>query len=282
MKKFSQEQAGMILQKMQAMIEHHKANLQQISDYAKNPLSGQQITQLVEQSCVVGRQFNAEVHSLKMFHDWGVHPQPEWMDHFIDQHFQTRHGRATLWMERGVYGILALKRGGRFLELCCGDGYNTFHFYSPFAESVIAVDFDDSALAHARKHNTADNISFAKADIRTGMPDGRFDNILWDAAIEHFTEDEIAAIMNGIKARLSDGGILSGYTLIEKEDGKHLDQHEREFRSKQDLADFLTPHFKNVAVFETIHPQRHNLYFYASDGVVPFDSDWPHILRIKR
>ncbi len=44
----------------------------------------------------------------------------------------------------------------------------------------------------------------------------------------------------------------------------------------QDLKRFLTPHFKNVRVFETIYPERHNLYFWASDAVIPFASDWPH------
>lgn len=37
---------------------------------------------------------------------------------------------------------------------------------------------------------------------------------------------------------------------------------------------FLTPHFTNVRVFETIYPDRHNLYFWASDASIPFDADW--------
>ena len=112
------------------------------------------------------------------------------------------------------------------------------------------------------------------------MPEGSFDNIIWDAAIEHFNEEEIATVMSGIKTRLKPGGRLSGHTIVERGDGsKHLEQHEREFTSMADLASFLTPHFANVRVFETIHPARHNLYFYASNGPVPFDADWQHGLR---
>ena len=84
--------------------------------------------------------------------------------------------------------------------------------------------------------------------------------------------------MSNIKNRLKPGGILSGYTIVELPTGfKSLSHHEREFRSKEDLRNFFEPHFKNVKVFETIYPSRHNLYFYAGDGVIPFDKEWTHL-----
>lgn len=98
---------------------------------------------------------------------------------------------------------------------------------------------------------------------------------MWDAAIEHFTQDEISQIMFNIKSNLAPDGILSGYTIKESESGhKHLHQHEYEFHDKEDLARFLTPKFKNVHVFETIFPERTNLYFYATDGKLPFEQNW--------
>jgi len=110
------------------------------------------------------------------------------------------------------------------------------------------------------------------------MPKGDYDNIVWDAAIEHFTPDEIISIMTNIKARLcKNNGILSGHTIVEKPDGtKSLSQHEYEFKNKADLERFITPYFKNVIVFETIHPTRHNLYFWASDSTIPFSNRWSH------
>ena len=72
----------------------------------------------------------------------------------------------------------------------------------------------------------------------------------------------------------------SGYVIIEREDGKKsLHQHEYEFRSREDLARFLTPYFKNVQVFSTTYPTRTNLYFYATDGTIPFDRDWCLTIR---
>jgi cyclopropane fatty-acyl-phospholipid synthase-like methyltransferase len=110
------------------------------------------------------------------------------------------------------------------------------------------------------------------------MPIGLFDNVIWDAAIEHFTEIEINEIMKNIKSRLKSNGILTGYTILEQSNGeKSLSHHEREFKSKDDLKSFFEPHFKNIKVFETIYPSRHNLYFYASDGILPFDKDWEFI-----
>jgi len=111
------------------------------------------------------------------------------------------------------------------------------------------------------------------------MPEGKFENIIWDAAIEHFTPTEIAKILEGIKSRLTDDGILSGYTIVERTDGtKSLSQHEYEFKSKEDLLRFFTPHFRNVTVFETEYPERHNLYFWASDGVLPFGPGWTKVV----
>jgi cyclopropane fatty-acyl-phospholipid synthase-like methyltransferase len=156
----------------------------------------------------------------------------------------------------------------------------TYHFYSNQASEITAIDFDPSAIASARKNCSAPNIRFILGDIRTAIPEGTYDNIIWDAAIEHFTESEITALMGTIKSRLAPGGILSGYTIIEPEHGgKHLHQHEYEFHDKADLARFLQPWFTNVQVLQTDHPQRQNLYFWASDGPLPMDRDI--VLRVS-
>jgi hypothetical protein len=115
------------------------------------------------------------------------------------------------------------------------------------------------------------------------MPGGKFENIIWDAAIEHFTPGEIAKIMDNIKSRLTDDGMLSGYTICERLDGtKSLSHHEYEFKSKDDLLRFISPYFKNVIVFETEYPERHNLYFWASDEVIPFGPGWPKAIALHK
>lgn len=89
---------------------------------------------------------------------------------------------------------------------------------------------------------------------------------------------EIDNILKDIQQVLSSkNGILSGYTIVEKSQGKRqLSQHEYEFKNMEDLYRFFTPYFKNIYVFETIYKERHNLYFYASDGPLPFGAEWKH------
>ena len=167
-------------------------------------------------------------------------------------------------------------KGGDVLELACGDGFNARNFYSLRSRRIVACDFDQRAIWTAMRFNTAPNVEYVVADIRTEMPEGQFDNVVWDAAIEHFTPSEIDSIMRDIKVRLTSDGVLSGYTIVERADhSKSLSHHEYEFTSKKDLLGFLSPHFKNVTVFETVYPDRHNLYFWASDDFVPFGVDWP-------
>jgi protein-L-isoaspartate O-methyltransferase len=207
---------------------------------------------------------------------WGIHPVPEFFDHKTGLYWLWRTNRMAHWVERGVFSLLAMKPGCRALELCYGDGFNAHFFYSSRVSSMLSVDFDPQAIAYANRNFRTGNVNYHLADIRIQMPEGVFDNVIWDAAIEHFTEAEIAELMRNIKERLTPTGILSGFTIVERTDGrKMLVHHEYEFKSKEDLARFFRPHFRNVKVFETIYPDRHNLYFWASDGVIPFMPEWP-------
>ncbi len=211
------------------------------------------------------RKVSAFTHFVQFGLQWGLHPRPEWFDHYLDQHWQFSAKNNGLWVERGVFSRMVLKPNGKILEICCGDGFNARHFYSSKVATIIAIDFDRDAIPHAKRYNSTPNITYLQQDIRDGLPSGPFDNIVWDAAIEHFTEAEIDKLLRSIVERLGPDGILSGYTLTEAADGrKSNDLHEYEFKDKEDLRRFFTPHFKFVKVWETIYPTRHNLYFAAS------------------
>lgn len=229
--------------------------------------------------CKISSLWVSQAHKRLKWIQWRLLPQPEHFDHQIDLYYQWLQTRNPFWLERGIFSNLVLK-GGEVLELACGDGFNARNFYSLRSQHVTACDFDPAAIRTAMRKNSAMNIKFMLNDIRQSLPDGLFDNIIWDAAIEHFTPPEINAIISRIKSRLKRGGIVSGYTIVERQDGKKsLSHHEYEFKDKQDLQHFFTPYFKNVTVFETVYPNRHNLYFWASDGVLPFMPDWPHTLN---
>lgn len=234
----------------------------------------------------LSRSIASAAHHFQMNVEWGV-DNPEYFDHYLDQYYVWRTTRNSLPWERGVYSAFAIQATTKdgvkpaVLELCCGDGFMTKYFYSLLAHSVIGVDFDPAAIRAANRINTAPNVTYLVGDIRTDIPEGEFDNIVWDAAIEHFTEDETRVMMTTIASRLKADGILSGYTIVERDDEghKHLHQHEYEFHGKEDLARFLTPYFANVQVWETTFPNRTNLYFYATNGELPSDRDLNLVIR---
>ena len=219
-------------------------------------------------------------HKTQFLIDWSVNA-PENFDHQIDLNWQWHTKRSSFPFERGVFSNLAISNGSDILDLCCGDGFNSYYFYSQRAKSVTAIDFDQFAIKWARRNYKTTNLKFEVCDIRTSIPDGPFHNVVWDAAVEHFTENEITNIMSRIKQVLTPKGVLSGHTITEAPDGgKHLHQHEYEFHDKADLARFLSPHFKNIHVFETVFPERTNLYFYATDGELPTDTDAHLFIRV--
>jgi hypothetical protein len=86
-----------------------------------------------------------------------------------------------------------------------------------------------------------------------------------------------------MKRRLGRDGVLRGYTILA---GKSLSHHEYEYKSKEELARILKQHFARVLVSENVSndqfEQRHNLYFYASDGHLLFNPAWPNMLRFLK
>src|SRR5262249_20398480 len=70
----------------------------------------------------VAAAWASSAHKRLFYSQWRIAPTPVWFDHTIDQYYQWRHTRNSFWLERGVFGSLALKRG-RLLELSCGDGF---------------------------------------------------------------------------------------------------------------------------------------------------------------
>jgi len=204
---------------------------------------------------------------------WGLPPPPEHFDYRINLFYHWLHSRSSMWLERGVFGSLALL-GGEVLELSCGDGFNARNFYSLRSKRVVACDFDPNAIRTARRENAAPNVEYVLCDIRKEMPQGRFNNVVWDAAIEHFTLDEIHGILSRVKERLLPGGVFSGYTIAARSELRSLIHHEHEFRNKEELLAVLRPFFYNVTVFETQFPERDNLYWWASDKTLPFRDGW--------
>jgi len=218
------------------------------------------------------RALCALAHHLQYKVEGFLRPSAEWFDHEIDVYWQWAARQRMMFLERGVLNALAIEPGARILELCCGDGFNAHRFYSERAAQVLAVDHNHTALRHARRFHARPNVEYRSCDIRRGVPEGPFENVIWDAAIAHFTRAEVAVIISSIHRSLTDAGVLSGYTPIEP--GENYPYARVRFTGPEALAELLGREFAHVAVLETPDAIRRNLYFFASDvhAALPFSA----------
>ena len=225
------------------------------------------------------RTLAAGGHHLQYLLQWRFAVQaPLSFDPFLDLYWRWKIARSPMSWERGIFGLLAMKPGCRLLDLCCGEGFYTHRFYSGRAGNIIAMDFNDRAIAHARRNFRAPNIEYCCGDARSQMPPGPFDNVSWDAGIEYFTPQEIETILGEIKKKLTPDGILSGYSILVPKDGSaEIQGRKYTAESREELGGLLHRFFRNVTIVRTVYPQRTNHYFFASDGPLPFSADWPDL-----
>lgn len=216
------------------------------------------------------RALSATGHHLQYKVEGLLRPSAEWFDHEIDVQWQWVARQRSMFLERGVLNTLAIKPGAEILEICCGDGFNAHRFYAERGAHVLAVDHNREALAHAQRFHARPGTEYRWCDILKGIPEGPFDNVIWDSAIHHFTPSEVAVVLASIHRSLAAGGVLSGYTVIEP--GESYAYARQQFQDPEDLADLLAGEFAHVAVLETPDALRRNLYFFASDvlGALPF------------
>ncbi len=223
-------------------------------------------------------------HRLQFWLQWRVAArQPAWFDHYINQYRWHETRDPSAW-DRGTLGLMGMKSGCRVLDLCCGDGFYPYHFYSRRASRIVAMDYDKKGIAFARRHFRAANLEFRRGDIRTDLPRELFDNVTWDAGIDYFTIPETNAILSEIKQRLTPTGLLSGVApKWPKGYQGHSDQ-KNEFSTAQELGDLLRRFFRNVDVLELtgMPPEgRTTQYFYASDAPLPLDPSFGIRLHLR-
>lgn len=224
----------------------------------------------------VARRWISTIYRDLLNVQWSIPPKPVFIDHNIDLYYRWLSTRESVWLESGAFGSLALL-GGDTLELACGDGFNARNFYSLRSKKVVACDFEPKALEIARKNNSAPNIEYVFADIRESLPEGCYDNIIWDEAISYFSLPEINEILQNIKKRLSPVGIFSGHIVGEHSDINNAPYYKHIFKNKEEVLEMLKLYFETFVVFETKFPSPYypkNFYFWASDNAIPFGSQW--------
>lgn len=234
----------------------------------------------IERLAELSRAIAYNTHSLKLLCDLQIPPTTKYTDHYLNQFYLMSRFKRTWWVEGPAFCGLAIEQGSRILELGCGTGYYTDIFFAPFASEIVAIDIDPRAIETARRMHSQSNIRYEVMDFRKELPEGPFDVVVWTPTIFAYTPDEVHASIERLRAIMSKNARLCGFTAVESDrGGPDILWHDL-----NSLAERLKRYFKNVRAFERVHPTvqppRHELYFLASDGPLPFDPEWPHGVRL--
>ena len=200
-------------------------------------------------------------------------------DHNIDIYYRFPKWGIFDWGENAILNSRAIYQFNKpsVLELGCADAFYFFKFYS-FIDGIryMGCDMDVEKIEWAREHYNKSNATFIVCDFVNEMPymQGleRFTNILWNDSIQMFDEQEKDLIMNNIKNRLAENGILSGSASIAREDELITWKYcKYPFRTREQVEKFLSKYFKNVFVY-TDNGMKSRALFMASDSELPFNN----------
>lgn len=233
---------------------------------------------------------------LLMKMDWAKIPRTEWMDHDQDNFYQFNSSGTFIHFERGLiprlyasnflikeeeFKNLKLEKKLNILDLCSGDSYISQKFFYDLSDTIVSLDLDPAAIARGEKrikHNKYMNTKhhFYQVDVekikisdflRNKKLDIKFDIILFNAAIEHFKEEQLDFIFTSFKEVMKEKSFVSTYTIVEDENHqKYLpDHHEMFFSSKKHLENVVSKYFKFTKSHHSLVNDRCNIYCIASD-----------------
>ena len=231
---------------------------------------------------------------LKM--DWGKVPRTEWMDHDQDTFYQFNENGSFFHFERGIiprlylsnflitndeFDNLKLEKKINILDLCSGDSYISQKFFYDLSDTIVSLDLDPAALARGKKRIKRNKYMnkkhhFFQFDVeKTKILDFleynklniKFDVVLFNAAIEHFKEDQLDFIFSSFKEVMKEISFVSTYTIVEDENNQTYlpDHHEMFFSSKKHLENVVSKYFKFTKSHHSLVNDRCNIYCIASD-----------------
>lgn len=105
----------------------------------------------------------------------------------------------------------ALRRGGEYLDVGCGDGV-LFERFKPLGyQRYVGIDISDVAIGKLQTYSN-DRTIFTQADADTYEPIGRFDILVFNESL-YYLKDPIGALRRYSRSLKSDGHIIvSTYT----------------------------------------------------------------------
>ncbi len=173
----------------------------------------------------------------------------------------------SLWSftARGVYARENMFPDCKVLDLCCGDGSNSYLFFSSIASHIDAVDNNTQALPNARRYSSAKNINFLKIDIiNSPLPNVKYDVVVFNAAILYFSQTDLEIILSKIIGIENNDLVFCGMFPINTD----YADHKIHFSEPEDFLKVIHPFFEQVAIREIDEGGVRTIYFRASKPIV--------------
>lgn len=169
-----------------------------------------------------------------------------------------RHLLFSLSRYKFAAKLLPIDSTVKVLELGCGEGLGTM-MLAERGHTILGVDFDDDAVAHAQKTLTRPNVSFQQSDF-LGKKFGVFDAVVSLDVIEHIAEPRDKVYVETITSNLSDEGFCvigtPNDTATQYASKYSQIGHVNMFTAEK-LYALLKPNFRNVFLFgmndEVVH-----------------------------
>ena len=146
-------------------------------------------------------------YRVEIINEWilcGKNP-PNFYKHLDNLYHWPFNPSRNMFTTAPAIARLHLNKKGKVLDLCCGDGSNSYLFFSDISEHVDAVDVNKSALSYARKVFKKSNISFIESDILDYLSNCStvYDLYYMGSAFDYFSKKERSKIFNLIKNQMS-------------------------------------------------------------------------------
>ena len=98
-----------------------------------------------------------------------------------------------------ILKMLEIKKGDRVLDICCGNGILT-RSIAENCEYVLGIDYSETLIEEAKKHNQPENIRYIHMDARNihntpFLKEQCFTKVLCVEALAYFNNDELDKIL---------------------------------------------------------------------------------------
>ena len=208
----------------------------------------------------------SRTHKIQLRMQWGDGTRNMWFDRNLA--FSTiSTNDCTNYTERIGFSTFFLHDDARILELGFGDGYSAGNYLYRNSSKLVAIDNDESAFQSVQRNFPSIAECFILGNYLDDFPVGEFTNVIWDAGIGYFNDEERNILLEKIKCSLSETGILTGFTIqagvMTHNMYKYLPA------SKQELVGWLNKQFNFVLVLEkNLNPRNpgEKGYFFAASN----------------